>query len=146
MPCAMISSFEMFSSWPASALVVGVIIGSGKRSFSRIPSGNFTPHSSRQPAAYSRHALPVRYPRIIISTRKPSHFNPTVTIGSGVASFQFGTMSAVASRKVAAIWLSTCPLKGMPLGKITSNAEMRSVAIITSRSSLISYTSRTFPW
>ena len=75
-----------------------------------------------------------------------SHLSPTVTIGSGVASFQLGTMSAVASRNFAAIWLSTCPLKGMPLGRITSNADMRSVATITMMSSLMSYTSRTLPW
>ena len=135
----------MFSSCPSSALVVGVMMGSGNFSFSRIPSGSFTPHSSRHPALYSRQADPVRYPRIIISTRNPSAFRPTVTIGSGVASFQLGTMSAVASRKEAAIWLSTCPLKGMPLGRITSKAEIRSVATITMISSLMLYTSRTFP-
>ena len=59
-PWAMASSREMFSSWPASAFVVGVIIGSGKRWFSTIPSGSFTPHSSRMPDLYSRHALPAR--------------------------------------------------------------------------------------
>ena len=84
--------------------------------------------------------------RIIISTRKPSHFRPMVTIGSGVASFQFGQMSVVASRNLAAIWFSTCPLKGMPFGSTTSKAEMRSVATITIRSSLMLYTSRTLPW
>ena len=82
---------------------------------------------------------------MIISTRKPSHFRPTVTIGSGVASFQFGQMSVVASRNLAAIWFSTCPLKGMPFGSTTSNAEMRSVATITISLSLMLYTSRTFP-
>ena len=45
--------------------------------------------------------------RIIISTRNPSHFSPTVTIGSGVASFQLGQMSVVVSRNLAAIWFST---------------------------------------
>ena len=136
----------MFMSCPSSALVVGVMIGSGKRWFSRIPSGSFTPQISRQPFWYSLHALPVRIERMIISTRKPSHFSPTVTIGSGVASFQLGQMSVVVSRNLAAIWLSTCPLKGMPLGNTTSNAEIRSVATITRISSLMSYTSRTFPW
>ena len=82
---------------------------------------------------------------MIISTRKPSAFSPTVTIGSGVASFQLGTMSAVASRKLAAIWFSTCPLKGIPFGRMTSKAEMRSVATMTIRSSLMLYTSRTLP-
>src|SRR3712207_7712759 len=79
-------------------------------------------------------------PRIIISTLKPSHFRPTVTIGSGVASFQLGQMSLVASRNFAAIWLSTWPLKGMPFGRITSNADILSVATITIRSSLMLYT------
>ena len=146
MPWAMISSFEIFMSCPSSALVVGVMIGSGNRSFSFMPSGKRTPHSSRQPFLYSRHAEPVRMERIIISTRKPSHFRPTVTMGSGVASFQLGQMSVVASKNLAAIWLSTCPLKGMPFGSTTSKAEIRSVATITIRSSLMLYTSRTFPW
>ena len=135
----------MFMSWPSSAFVVGVIIGSGKRSFSLMPSGSLTPHSSLQPFWYSRQAEPVSIERMIISTRKPSHFRPTVTIGSGVASFQLGQMSPVASRNLAAIWLSTCPLKGMPLGSTTSNAEILSVATITSRSSPMLYTSRTLP-
>jgi hypothetical protein len=50
MPWAMISSREMFSSCPASAFVVGVMIGSGNFSFSFIPSGRRTPHISRHPA------------------------------------------------------------------------------------------------
>ena len=82
---------------------------------------------------------------MIISTRNPSHLIPTVTIGSGVAIFQLGTISAVASRNLAAIWFKTCPLKGMPLGNITSNAEIRSLATITRSSSLMLYTSRTLP-
>ena len=135
----------MLRSCPSSAFVVGVMIGSGKRSFSLIPSGSFTPHISRHPFLYSLHAEPVRIERIIISTLKPSHFSPTVTIGSGVAIFQLGQMSAVASRNLAAIWLSTCPLKGIPLGRMTSKAEIRSVATITIRSSLMLYTSRTLP-
>lgn len=45
-----------------------------------------------------RHKLVTR-----ISTRKPSHFKPTVTIGSGVANFQFGQISVVVSRNLAAI-------------------------------------------
>ena len=145
MPWAMISSFEMLRSCPSSALVVGVMIGSGKRSFSLMPSGSFTPQISRHPFLYSRQAEPVSIPRIIISTLNPSHFRPTVTIGSGVASFQFGQMSLVASRNCAAIWLRTCPLNGMPFGRITSNAEILSVATITMMSSLILYTSRTLP-
>ena len=106
----MISSLEMFMSCPSSALVVGVMMGSGNRSFSFMPSGSFTPQSSLQPFLYSRQAEPVRMERMIISTRKPSHFRPTVTMGSGVASFQFGQMSVVASRNLAAIWFNTCPL------------------------------------
>ena len=109
-PVRIISSREMFSSWPSSALVVGVRMGVGNFWFSTMPSGSGTPQRVRAPALYSRQALPARYPRTIISTRKPSHFRPTVTIGSGVASFQLGTMSAVASRNLAAIWLRTCPL------------------------------------
>ena len=50
MPWAMISSFEMFMSWPSSAFVVGVMMGSGKRWFSFMPSGNFTPQISRHPS------------------------------------------------------------------------------------------------
>ena len=134
----MISSLEMFISWPSSALVVGVMIGSGKRSFSFIPSGSFTPQSSLQPALYSLQAEPVRIERIIISTLKPSHFNPTVTIGSGVANFQLGQISAVRSKNFEAIWFKTCPLKGIPLGNTTSKAEIRSVATITIKSSLMS--------
>ena len=75
------------------------------------------------------------YPRTIISTGNPWHITPTVTIGSGVASFQFGQMSVVASRNLAAIWFSICPLYGIPSGRTTSNAEIRSVATITNFSS-----------
>ena len=46
-------------------------------------------------------------------------------------------MSVVASRNLAAIWLGTCPLKGMPSGSTTSNAEIRSETTITRYSSLI---------
>ena len=145
MPWAIISSFEMLRSCPSSALVVGVIIGSGNFWFSFIPSGSFTPQISRQPFLYSLHAEPVSIERIIISTRKPSHFSPIVTIGSGVASFQFGQMSLVASRNFAAIWFNTCPLKGIPLGSTTSNADILSVATMTKRSSFMLYTSRTLP-
>ncbi len=88
-------------------MVVGVIMGVGNFSFSFIPSGSVTPQIVRFPALYSRHALPVKYPRIIISKRKPSQRNPTVTIGSGVAIFQFGTISLVASKNLAAIWFNT---------------------------------------
>ena len=55
-------------------------------------------------------------------------------------------MSLVASKNWAAIWFRTCPLKGMPLGRITSKADILSVATMTIRSSLMLYTSRTFPW
>ena len=100
----MISSLEMFwSCIPISALVVGVMIGAGNFWCSRIPSGSLTPQISRAPALYSRHELPVRYPRTIISTGKVSHLYPTVTIGSGEAIFQLGQMSEVASRNFEAI-------------------------------------------
>ena len=56
-----------------------------------------------------------------------------------------GQMSVVASRNLAAIWFSICPLKGIPFGNTTSKAEMRSVATITNFSPLMLYTSRTFP-
>ena len=110
MPCLIISSLEIFISWPSSAFVVGVMMGSGNLSFSFMLSGSLTPQSSRHPSLYALHAEPVSMERIIISTLKPSHFRPTVTIGSGVASFQLGHMSVVASRNLDAIWLSTCPL------------------------------------
>ncbi len=71
---------------------------------------------------------------------------PTVTFGSGESIFQLGTMSAVASRNFSAIWFNTWPLYGMPSGKTTSNAEIRSDTTITSKSSLMLYTSRTLPW
>ena len=35
----------MFSSWPLSALVAGVKIGSGSRSLSRRPDGSATPQT-----------------------------------------------------------------------------------------------------
>ncbi len=60
---------------------------------------------------------------MIISTGKDSALRPTVTIGSGTASFQFGTISAEASRKYAAIWLSTLALVGDSFGK--DNVESR---------------------
>src|SRR5438105_4558549 len=56
----------------------------------------------------------------------------------------FGTTSLVRSNHHADIWVSTFPFSGMPVGKIASNAEMRSVATISSRSPR-SYVSRTFP-
>ena len=139
------SSFEMSSSWPSAALVVGVMIGSGNFWFSTIPSGISTPQIVRFPALYSLHACPERYPRMTISTLKGSHLCPTVTIGSGTAIFQLGRMSAVASRNLAAIWLRTCPLKGIPFGSTTSNAEMRSDTTMTRYSLPMLYTSRTLP-
>ena len=40
----------------------------------------------------------------------------------------------------------TCPLYGIVFGNITSNAEIRSLAIIINQSVPIVYTSLTFPW
>src|SRR5690606_14169565 len=81
-----------------------------------------------------------------ISIGKGLHLNPTLTLGSGTAMIQLGTMSAVASRNLAATWFSTWPLNGMASGRITSKAEIRSLATMISSSSWIVYTSRTFPW
>ena len=99
----------------------------------------------RLPSLYSLQACPVRYPLITISTIKGSHLLPIVTDGSGVDSFQFWTMSEVASKNLDAIWFSTCPLYGIPSGRTWSNADILSDAIITNCSSPILYTSLTFP-
>ncbi len=56
----------------------------------------------------------------------------------------FGTTCAVRSNHHADIWFSTLPLSGIPVGRMTSKAEMRSVATISSRSPR-SYVSRTLP-
>ena len=47
----------------------------------------------------------------------------------------FGTTPLVCSNHHADIWLSTLPLSGMPVGRMESNAEMRSVATISRRPS-----------
>ncbi|MNX63992.1 hypothetical protein D3C86_950080 [compost metagenome] len=70
---------------------------------------------------------------------------PTVTISSGTPITQFGTMSFVAFKNLAAIWFSTCPLKGIAAGKTTSNAEILSVTTIAIKRLSMVYTSRTFP-
>jgi hypothetical protein len=54
------------------------------------------------------------------------------TFGAGTSTSQLGQISFVAFSMKAAIWFNTCPLKGMGLGNITSNADMRSEATITS--------------
>ena len=113
----MISSLLISSSCPISSLVVGVRMGVLNFSFSIIPSGIFTPHISLFPDLYSRQACPVRYPLITISTLNGIHILPIVTLGSGVASIQFGTISEVASRNFAAICERTCPLYGIPSGR-----------------------------
>src|SRR5712692_3377999 len=56
----------------------------------------------------------------------------------------FGTRSARRRNQKSESWVSTTPLAGMPLGRTTSKALMRSVATISSRSPR-SYTSRTLP-
>ena len=62
------------------------------------------------------------------STGSSSHSRATITDGSGTLMTWLGTRSAVASNQNDAIWLSTCPLKGM-VPSTTSKALMRSVAI-----------------
>jgi len=135
----------MSSSCPIIAFVVGVINGSSNFWFSIIPSGIGTPQIILLPALYSLQACPVKYPLITISTINGSHILPIVTEGSGVASIQFGTISAVAVKNFAAICDKTCPLYGIPSGKTWSNAEILSDATITNVSSFTVYTSLTFP-
>ena len=53
--------------------------------------------------------------------------------------------SRVALSMFQLIRLSTSPLRGMPRGRITSNALIRSLATITMRPSARVYTSRTLP-
>ena len=81
-----------------------------------------------------------------ISKRMGSHLWPTVTLGSGVATFQVGTMSPTAFKKWLATPFKTWPLNGMPRGITTSNALMRSETTATIRSSPMVYMSRTLPW
>src|SRR5512138_3053875 len=82
---------------------------------------------------------------MIISSGNGVQKRPMVTLGSGLEIFQLGQISAVASRNFTAIWFSTWPLYGIPFGRTTSNAEIRSVVTITRYLSSILYTSRTFP-
>src|SRR5690349_221656 len=108
-------------------------------------SGMVTPHNNLLPEEYVRQACPVRFPRTTISILNGTHFLPTDEVGEGTLKSQLGQMSDVAFSMYAAIWFNTCPLKGISRGKMTSNAEMRSEAIITMYSSLIGYTSLTLP-
>ena len=50
--CNLLSALEEFACpvLDDSIVLFGVMMGSGKRSFSCIPSGNFTPQSSRHPS------------------------------------------------------------------------------------------------
>ncbi len=64
--------------------------------------------------------------------------------GSGSTTW-LGMMSRVRSNQKLESWVSTSPLPGIGVGRITSNAEMRSVATITRVSSPSAYTSRTLP-
>ena len=50
------------------------------------------------------------YTRVSSDSEDQLNSFATVTIGSGVASFQFGQISVVASRNLAAIWFNICPL------------------------------------
>jgi hypothetical protein len=73
------------------------------------------------------------------------HFTPTETLGAGTSVSQLGQIFVVARNIYAAIWFNTCPLNGIGLGRITSKAEMRSDATITSHLFEMVYTSLTFP-
>src|SRR5215469_2812200 len=60
------SSNEMFSSWPASALVDGVKMGSGNSADSVKPAGNLMPQTVCD-FLYSFQPEPDRYPRTMHS-------------------------------------------------------------------------------
>src|SRR5690606_14538532 len=98
------ASLEISSSWsPISALVAGVIMGTGNLSFSDIPWGMATPQSVLFPSLYSLAACPDNYPLITISTLNGTQADPTATLGSGVAINQLGTISAVSAIILVAI-------------------------------------------
>ena len=133
----------MFSSWPTSALVVGVNRGSGNMSPSFMPEGMGFPDTvpSRR---YSAHAEPVIYPLTMHSTSIRSAFRTTMALLASSASRDrsersaarpirwLGTMWDVCSNQKAESWHSTVPLSGIAVGSTTSKAEILSVAIISS--------------
>ena len=137
----------MFSSCaPSSALVAGVKMGSGRRLALRSPAGSGTPHTA-PPSWYSFQPEPARYPRTTASMgrgfrRLTSIERPrTCSISSGATTLSgawpvrwWGTMCESRSNQNSATRVSSSPLPGMGSPMITSKAEMRSLATISSRS------------
>ena len=154
----MARSNEIFSSWPASAFVAGVKIGSGNSDDSWRPAGSLIPQTACR-SWYSFHPEPARYPRTthsmgsglafftIMLRRASLSANGCRLAGNESPSWEttwFGWKDSVWPNQKYEICVSTSPLRGTPLGRITSNAEIRSVAT-NNRLSPKSKTSRTLP-
>lgn len=86
---------------------------------------------------------PVKNPRTTNSTGNTVHFFMTVMFGSGTSRTALGMMCSVLLNHHAAVWFSTCPLKGIDASR-RSNADCLSVVTISILSSS-SYVSRTLP-
>ena len=144
-------------SCPSAAFVVGVKSGSGSSWLSFIPAGS--PNSKSFPVClYSFQPLPARYPRTMASIGIGLSFftiiERPIRCGKSLSSSRtrppwfstrcVGMILAACSNHHRLIMVSRTPLPGTPLGIITSNADMRSVATIRSSSPKSKF-SRTFP-
>ena len=146
----------MFWSWPASAFVDGVKIGSANRSASRRPAGIGVPWTVPL-ATYSFYAWPgqvaaddalerehlgpphehrpaghARHRRRAGRHREAAAAGTRATISAGSAvTMLLGARSASSSFQNAVIAVSTRPLSGIGSAKTTSNALIRSDATIS---------------
>ena len=156
------SKSMLMSCSPSSALVAGVRIGSGSRSLSRSPGGSGTPHTGagvpvlapagagevaadddldrehRCPATDQHPALESRRIEAHRRRRRAGSPGPSRARGSGRCRVSRRTRSATGRS-------ARGPCPGCRVGRITSNAEIRSEATSSNRSSSIAYRSRTLP-
>ena len=144
-------------SCPSAAFVDGVQIGSSSFSACWYSFSNLCPRNG-SPFLYASYIEPNMYPRTITSygiilsffTRivRPSYSGFWNSLGMSLRSEEimwFFTMSPVIENQKFESAFKTFPLSVIIVGRITSNAEMRSVVTITILPSSRSYTSRTFP-
>ena len=149
----------MFSSWPVSALVAGVKSGSGRREEFAQAGGQFdaadAAGSSGNPSSRSptgSRARRIRWPTAAPFAPPccawPECWRETPTPAGrgsfGPAAKWLGAMWRTRLNQKYESWVSTSPLRGMPLGITQSNADIRSVATNNKRSPK-SKISRTLP-
>ena len=146
---------------PVSALVEGVNTGSGSRSLSRRPAGSahaghgagalvVEPAAAREVATHDelgrqRRRPPADHDPAAQLVRRPRAHAAGSVAGSGAQQVVGHDGRRVRPNQKRDRPVSTRPLSGTGVGSTTSNAEMRSDATSSSRSSSSAYRSRTLP-